>query len=116
MASRSRLASASPAPARPAPDPLGELIALDRHDGADLSDQELLTATVRAAAPQLIVNAADRKVVGAHILGHDAGEMAQLLGITLKAGCTKDDFDRTVAVHPTMAEELVTLRKPTRVV
>jgi glutathione reductase (NADPH) len=62
---------------------------------------------------KLVVNAADRKVVGAHILGHDAGEMAQLLGITLKAGCTKDDFDRTMAVHPTAAEELVTMYSPT---
>jgi glutathione reductase (NADPH) len=62
---------------------------------------------------KLIVNAADRKVVGAHILGHDAGEMAQILGITLKAGCTKDDFDRTMAVHPTAAEELVTMYSPT---
>ncbi|MBB4954076.1 glutathione reductase (NADPH) [Agrobacterium vitis] len=61
---------------------------------------------------KLIVNADDRKVVGAHILGHDAGEMAQLLGITLKAGCTKDDFDRTMAVHPTAAEELVTMYSP----
>jgi len=61
---------------------------------------------------KLVVNASDRKVVGAHILGHDAGEMAQLLGITLKAGCTKDDFDRTMAVHPTAAEELVTMYAP----
>jgi glutathione reductase (NADPH) len=61
---------------------------------------------------KLIVNAEDRKVVGAHILGHDAGEMAQLLGITLKAGCTKDDFDRTMAVHPTASEELVTMYSP----
>jgi len=61
---------------------------------------------------KLIVNASDRKVVGAHILGHDAGEMAQLLGVTLKAGCTKDDFDRTMAVHPTAAEELVTMYQP----
>ncbi|ASY63199.1 Glutathione reductase [Sinorhizobium sojae CCBAU 05684] len=62
---------------------------------------------------KLVVNATDRKVVGAHILGHDAGEMAQLLGISLKAGCTKDDFDRTMAVHPTAAEELVTMYQPT---
>ncbi|KQY20858.1 glutathione-disulfide reductase [Rhizobium sp. Root483D2] len=61
---------------------------------------------------KLIVNAADRKVLGAHILGHEAGEMAQLLGITLKAGCTKDDFDRTMAVHPTASEELVTMYNP----
>ncbi|WP_028744650.1 glutathione-disulfide reductase [Rhizobium mesoamericanum] len=61
---------------------------------------------------KLIVDASSRKVVGAHILGHDAGEMAQILGITLKAGCTKDDFDRTMAVHPTAAEELVTMYAP----
>ena len=61
---------------------------------------------------KLIVNAGDRKVVGAHILGHEAGEMAQLLGISLKAGVTKDDFDRTMAVHPTATEELVTMYQP----
>ena len=61
---------------------------------------------------KLIVDAASRKVIGAHILGHDAGEMAQILGITLKAGCTKDGFDRTMAVHPTAAEELVTMYAP----
>ncbi|MBB4007878.1 glutathione-disulfide reductase [Allorhizobium taibaishanense] len=61
---------------------------------------------------KLIVNSGDRKVIGVHILGHEAGEMAQLLGITLKAGCTKDDFDRTMAVHPTASEELVTMYSP----
>lgn len=61
---------------------------------------------------KLIVDAASRRVVGAHVLGHDAGEMVQLLGISLKAGCTKEDFDRTMAVHPTAAEELVTMYVP----
>jgi len=61
---------------------------------------------------KLVVDAASRRVLGAHVLGHDAGEMAQILGITLKAGCTKDDFDRTMAVHPTAAEELVTMYQP----
>ncbi|HEV7247635.1 MAG TPA: glutathione-disulfide reductase [Shinella sp.] len=61
---------------------------------------------------KLVVNAADRKVLGAHILGHDSGEMAQLLGISLKAGVTKDDFDRAMAVHPTASEELVTMYQP----
>ncbi|WP_245449403.1 glutathione-disulfide reductase [Neorhizobium tomejilense] len=61
---------------------------------------------------KLVVDAASREVVGAHILGHDAGEMAQLLGISLKAGVTKDDFDRTMAVHPTASEELVTMYNP----
>lgn len=61
---------------------------------------------------KLVVDAAGRKVVGAHVLGHDAGEMVQLLGVSLKAGVTKDDFDRTMAVHPTAAEELVTMYRP----
>jgi glutathione reductase (NADPH) len=62
---------------------------------------------------KLVVDSTTRKVLGAHILGPDAGEMAQLLGIPIKAGLTKDDFDRTMAVHPTAAEELVTMYKPT---
>ncbi|OQM76774.1 glutathione-disulfide reductase [Manganibacter manganicus] len=65
---------------------------------------------------KLVVDGASRKVLGAHILGPDAGEMAQLLGIPLKAGLTKDDFDRTMAVHPTAAEELVTMYKPSYLV
>jgi len=62
---------------------------------------------------KLVVDGVTKKVLGAHILGPDAGEMAQLLGIALKVGLTKDDFDRTMAVHPTAAEELVTMYKPT---
>jgi len=61
---------------------------------------------------KLVVDGLSRKVLGAHILGPDAGEMAQLLGIALKAGATKDDFDRTMAVHPTASEELVTMYQP----
>jgi len=61
---------------------------------------------------KLVVDAATRRVVGAHILGPDAGEMAQLLGIAVKAKLTKDDFDRTMAVHPSAAEELVTMYQP----
>lgn len=65
---------------------------------------------------KLVVDAATRRVLGAHVLGPDAGEMAQLLGIAVKAGLTKDDFDRTMAVHPTAAEELVTMYKPAHLV
>ncbi|PSJ63935.1 glutathione-disulfide reductase [Pseudaminobacter soli (ex Li et al. 2025)] len=65
---------------------------------------------------KLVVDADTRRVLGAHVLGPDAGEMAQLLGIPLKAGLTKDDFDRTMAVHPTAAEELVTMYKPSYLV
>jgi glutathione reductase (NADPH) len=59
---------------------------------------------------KLIVAASTDRVVGCHIIGPDAGEMAQLLGISLKMGATKADFDATMAVHPTAAEELVTMR------
>ncbi|WP_346912910.1 glutathione-disulfide reductase [uncultured Roseibium sp.] len=62
---------------------------------------------------KLIVDADTDKVLGVHILGPDAGELAQVLGITLVMGATKADFDRTIAVHPTAAEELVTMREPT---
>jgi glutathione reductase (NADPH) len=48
--------------------------------------------------------------VGCHIVGPDAGEMVQLAAIAVKMGATKADFDATMAVHPTIAEELVTLR------
>jgi glutathione reductase (NADPH) len=65
---------------------------------------------------KLVVDANTRLVLGAHIFGPDAGEMAQLLGIALKAGLSKDDFDRTMAVHPTAAEELVTMYKPSYLV
>jgi glutathione reductase (NADPH) len=63
---------------------------------------------------KLIVSRATRKVLGCHIVASDAGEMIQLAAIAIRMGATKEDFDRTCAVHPTMAEELVTMRKPTR--
>ncbi len=59
---------------------------------------------------KLVVNADNDKVLGCHIVGPDAGEMAQLLGISVKLGATKADFDATMAVHPTASEELVTMR------
>ena len=63
---------------------------------------------------KLIVSRATRRVLGCHIVADHAGELIQLAAIAIKMGATKEDFDRTVAVHPTMAEELVTLRKPVR--
>ncbi|MFU8777525.1 MAG: glutathione-disulfide reductase [Roseovarius sp.] len=63
---------------------------------------------------KLIVSQATRKVLGCHIVAPGAGEMIQLAGIAVKMGATKEDFDRTVAVHPTMSEELVTLKTPVR--
>jgi len=59
---------------------------------------------------KIVVDGETDKVLGVHIAGEGAGEMAQLLGIAVKMGATKADFDATMAVHPTAAEELVTLR------
>ncbi len=61
---------------------------------------------------KLIVDKPTQKVLGVHIVGPAAGEMIQMVGIAVKMGATKQDFDRTMAVHPTAAEELVTMRDP----
>lgn len=63
---------------------------------------------------KLIVSQASRKVLGCHIVAPGAGELIQVAGIAVKMGATKEDFDRTVAVHPTMSEELVTMKTPVR--
>lgn len=65
---------------------------------------------------KLIVDRGNRRVLGCHIVGPGAGEMIQLAAVAIKMAATKEDFDRTVAVHPTVSEELVTMRKPTRVI
>jgi len=62
---------------------------------------------------KLVVDGETDRVLGVHICGPDAGEMIQLAGIAVKMGATKADFDATMAVHPTAAEELVTMRTPT---
>jgi glutathione reductase (NADPH) len=63
---------------------------------------------------KLVVCADTRRVLGVHLVGDHAGEMIQMVGIAVRMGATKEDFDRTVAVHPTMAEELVTMKTPVR--
>ena len=60
---------------------------------------------------KLVVDGSTDRVVGCHIVGPDAGEMIQLVGIAVKMKATKADFDATMAVHPTAAEELVTMRE-----
>ena len=63
---------------------------------------------------KLIVDADSDRVLGCHILGADAGEIIQSLGVAIKMGATKADFDATMAVHPTAAEEFVTMREKWR--
>jgi len=61
---------------------------------------------------KLIIEKASDRVIGVHMLGHDAGEIIQGIGIAMKAGATKQDFDATIGIHPTSAEEFVTMREP----
>jgi glutathione reductase (NADPH) len=60
---------------------------------------------------KLVVDGSTDRMVGCHIVGPDAGEMIQLIGIAVKMKATKADFDAVMAVHPTAAEELVTMRE-----
>lgn len=63
---------------------------------------------------KLVVNRKDDKVVGCHMVGQHAGEIIQGLAVAMTAGATKKDFDKTIGIHPTAAEEFVTMRSPRR--
>jgi glutathione reductase (NADPH) len=75
-----------------------------------------LTGRNRRSLMKLVVDKATQKVVGAHMLGEDAPEIIQGIAIAIGMGATKADFDRTIGVHPTAAEEFVTLRTRTRTI
>jgi len=74
-----------------------------------------LTGRDRKTTMKLVVDQASQKVVGVHMLGEDAPEIIQGIAIAVVMGATKQDFDRTIGIHPTAAEEFVTLRTRTRV-
>ena len=74
-----------------------------------------LTGRTRKTLMKLVVDQATQKVVGAHMLGEDAPEIIKGIAIAIVMGATKADFDRTIGIHPTAAEEFVTLRTRTRV-
>ena len=59
---------------------------------------------------KLVVDRASGRVLGCHVLGPDAAEMVQMAAIAMRMGATKADFDATMALHPSAAEELVTMR------
>jgi len=69
----------------------------------------LTRATVRAEM-KLITVGAEQRIVGLHVVGQGADEMLQGFAVALRMGATKKDFDDTVAIHPTVAEEFVTMR------
>ena len=87
---------------------------LDIYSSAFRPMKNILAQRSERMLVKLVVDADSSRVLGAHVLGPDAGEMAQLLGIALKMGASKADFDATMAVHPTAAEELVTFAEPLR--
>ena len=76
--------------------------------------QTLFAGRQDRALFKLVVCASTRRVLGCHIVAPGAGELIQLVAIAIRMGATKEDFDRTMAVHPTIAEELVTMRNPVR--
>ncbi|MBV8440187.1 MAG: glutathione-disulfide reductase [Hyphomicrobiales bacterium] len=97
---------------------LSEAEAVKRFPKVDVykSDFRPMTATLSGSGERtimkLVADGATDRIVGAHILAHDAGEMVQLVAVAMTIGATKADFDATMAVHPTAAEELVTMHAP----
>ena len=97
---------------------LTEAQARDRYDAVDIyvSDFKALKHTITGrderTLMKLIVDRESDKVLGLHMAGADSGEIVQGFAVALKAGATKADFDATVGIHPTSAEEFVTMREP----
>lgn len=100
-------------------------VGLTEEEARARGDVEIYAATFRAMRTlfagkqdrvlmKLIVCRSTRVVLGCHIVAPEAGEMIQLAAIAVKMGATKEQFDATCAVHPTMAEELVTMKTPSR--
>ncbi|MDO8289598.1 MAG: glutathione-disulfide reductase [Parvibaculum sp.] len=70
-----------------------------------------MTGRTEKTFMKLVVDTASQRVLGVHLMGHASGEIIQAIGIAVTMGATKKQFDQTVAVHPTAAEELVTLKE-----
>jgi glutathione reductase (NADPH) len=71
-----------------------------------------MTQSLERSLMKLVVDAQTDRVLGCHMVGPDAGEIMQGLAVALKAGATKRVFDETLGIHPTAAEEFVTMRTP----
>ena len=71
-----------------------------------------LSGSAERTLMKLIVDAATDRVVGLHMVGADAGEIVQGFAVAMRAGATKAVFDSTLGIHPTVAEEFVTMREP----
>jgi glutathione reductase (NADPH) len=98
---------------------LTEVLAREKYPTVDIYQTSFrpMKATLSGSSERtrmkIVVDGDSDKVLGVHILGEDAGEMAQTLAISLRMGATKTDFDMTMALHPSASEELVTLRTRT---
>jgi glutathione reductase (NADPH) len=96
---------------------LSEERARERHGRVDLYKTAFRALKLTLGAHEehtfmkLVVDAASQRVLGAHMIGPDAGEILQGLAIAVKMGATKAQFDATIGIHPTAAEEFVTMRE-----
>ena len=79
-------------------------------EAVKLSGKKTKRETVNAALQEYVSRRKQRRIVGLHIIGPGADEMLQGFAVAVRMGATKADFDDTVAIHPTSAEELVTMR------
>jgi glutathione reductase (NADPH) len=78
--------------------------------------RHVMSGRARRTLMKLVVDRASQRILGAHMLGDDAPEIMQGLAVAMIAGATKQDVDRTIGIHPTSAEEFVTMRTLTRTV
>lgn len=96
---------------------LTETQARDKHGDVDIyrstftAMKNTISGRDEKTMMKIIVDQASQKVLGVHMVGPDAGEIIQGIGIAVKMGATKQDFDRTIGIHPTAAEEFVTMRE-----
>jgi glutathione reductase (NADPH) len=74
--------------------------------------KQTMTGREGKALMKLVVERNGQRVVGLHVVGPDAPEIVQGFAVAVKSGLTKQQFDATIGIHPTAAEELVTLRTP----
>lgn len=97
---------------------LTEALARERHGAVRTYQSEFkalkhtLSGSTERTLMKLVVDDASDRVVGLHMVGADAGEIVQGFAVALKAGATKAQFDATIGIHPTAAEEFVTMREP----
>ncbi len=92
-------------------DALAHLTNIDIYKARFRSMRNTLSGRDERMLMKLVVEAATDRVVGCHILGEHAAEIVQMAAIAMRMGATKADFDATMALHPTAAEELVTMRE-----